>query len=252
MAETAYGIGEGPATRVSLSLSDVFPGQLAVQVRHAGTDLPAGTQVAISYDPRLYSPLPEVVPTVGDRRLRATSAVTTDPETSATTCTVTLTEGLPAHATTAVHHRNVSPTGRRSLQPGRPHTFGGVATPWGLEISCVWNRFEWANGKRWYHYPARITLSSVGPGAAPVAASFSVELDPQVVSDVRIVSARLNNKAYDVEVRLLSDTRTASLFETRWTTRVKLRSGDRLDLGLEVRTRKPTGDLPTVKHPTVG
>jgi hypothetical protein len=116
----------------------------------------------------------------------------------------------------------------------------------------VWNRFEWANGERWYYYPARITLSSVGPGAAPVAASFSVALDPQLVSDVRIVSARLNNKAYDAGVRLLADTRTASLFETRWTTRAKLRSGDRLDLGLEVRTRKPTGDLPTVKHPTVG
>jgi hypothetical protein len=53
-------------------------------------------------------------------------------------------------------------------------------------------------------------------------------------------------------VRLLSDTRTASLFETRWTTRVKLRSGDRLHPGLEVKTRKPSGDLPTVKHPTVG
>ncbi|MCX5237254.1 hypothetical protein OG824_18810 [Streptomyces prunicolor] len=100
--------------------------------------------------------------------------------------------------------------------------------------------------------PVRITLSSVGPGVAPVAASFSVALDPQVVSDVRIVSARLNNKAYDAGVRLLSDTRTVSLFETRWTTRAKLKSGDRLDLGLEVRTRKPTGDLPTVKHPTVG
>jgi hypothetical protein len=29
---------------------------------------------------------------------------------------------------------------------------------------------------------------------------------------------------------------------------VKLKSGDRLDLGLEVKTRKPTGDLPTVKR----
>jgi hypothetical protein len=37
---------------------------------------------------------------------------------------------------------------------------------------------------------------------------------------------RLNNKAHD--------------------------AGVRLDLGLEVRTRKPTGDLPIVKHPTVG
>lgn len=52
-------------------------------------------------------------------------------------------------------------------------------------------------------------------------------------------------------MRLLSDTRTASLFETRWVTRVKLKAGDRLDLELGVKTRRPTGDLPTVKHPTV-
>ncbi|MFF5367202.1 hypothetical protein [Streptomyces sp. NPDC013187] len=262
------GVGVQPAA---------FPRQLAVQVRHAGTDLPAGTQVTISYDPRLYSPLPAAVATVGDRRLRSTSTITTDSKTSVTACTVTLTEDLPAGsdpvvvvgtafpvlypydlvagptgASAAVHHKNVRPAGRRSLQPGRPHAFGAVATPWGLEVSGVWNRYEWANGKRWYYYPARITLSGVGPGTAPVAASFSVALDPQVVSDVRIVGARLNGKAHDAGVRLLSDTRTASLFETRWTTRVKLRSGDRLDLGLEVKTRKPSGDLPSVKHPTVG
>ncbi|MDX3798194.1 hypothetical protein [Streptomyces sp. AK04-3B] len=213
---------------------------------------------------------------MGDRRLRATSAVTTDPKTSATACTVTLTEALPAGSDPVVvvgtsfpmRHpydlvagpaqpprpctKNMRPTGPLSLQPGRPHTFGGVATPWGLEVSGVWNRCEWANGKRRYYYPARITLNSVGPGAAPVPASFSVALDPQVVSDVRIVGARLDNKVHDAGVRLLSDTRTASLFETRWTTRVKLKSGDRLDLGLEVKTRKPTGDLKTVEHPTAG
>lgn len=53
-------------------------------------------------------------------------------------------------------------------------------------------------------------------------------------------------------MRPLSDTRTASLCETRSTTRVKLKSGDRLDLGCEVKSRKPTGDLKTVEHPTVG
>lgn len=253
-----------------------FPRQLAVQVQHAGTDLPAGTQVAISYDPRLYSPLPAAVATTSTHRLHTTSTITTDPKTSLTTCTVTLAEALPAgsdpvvvvgtafpvlyphdlvagptEATAAVGHKNVKPGGRRSLQPSRPHTFGGVATPWGPEVSGVWNRCEWADGKRWYYYPEQITLSSVGPGTTPVAASFSVALDPQVVSDVRIVSARLNHKVHDAGVRLLSDTRTASLFETHWTTRVKLKSGDRLDLGLEVKTRKLTGDLPTVKHPTV-
>ena len=63
--------------------------------------------------------------------------------------------------------------------------------------------------------PARITVHSVGPGPAPTDVSFSIALDPQVVSDVRIVSARLNHKVHDAGVRLLSDTRTASQFETR-------------------------------------
>lgn len=253
-----------------------FPRQLAVQVRHSDTDLPAGTQVAISYDPRVYAPLPNAVATAGTRRLRTTSTIATDPETLVTTCTITLAEALPAgsdpvvvvgtafpvlyprdliagpaDATAAVGHKDTKPGGRRSLRPGRPHAFGGVATPWGLEVSGVWNRYEWADGKRWYYYPTRITLSSVGPSAAPVAASFSVALDPQVVSDVEIVGARLNDKGHDAGVRLLSETRTESLFESRWVTRVKLKAGSRLDLDLKVRTRGLTGDLPTVKHPTV-
>jgi hypothetical protein len=148
--------------------------------------------------------------------------------------------------------KNGKPNGRRSLQPRRPSTFGGIATPWGVEVSGVWNRHEWDNGKRWYYYPVRITLQSVGPGPVPVAASFSVALDPQVVQDVTITDARVNHQTHDAGVRLLSQTRTSSLFETRWRTAVKLGSGDRLDLSLEVRTRKLTGRLTTVKHPSVG
>ena len=33
---------------------------------------------------------------------------------------------------------------------------------------------------------------------------------------------------------------------------MKLKSGDRIDLGLEVRTRKPKDERPTIKHPVVG
>ncbi|MEW2558026.1 hypothetical protein [Streptomyces griseorubiginosus] len=33
---------------------------------------------------------------------------------------------------------------------------------------------------------------------------------------------------------------------------MRLKTGDRLDLGLEVRTRQPKGDLLTIKHPSVG
>lgn len=262
------GVGVQPAA---------FPRQLAVQVKHAGADLPAGTEVALTYDPRLYSPLPSAVATVGGRPLRTTSSVTTDPKTALATCTVTVAETLaagsdpvvvvgtaypvlyprdlvlgPSDATAAVARGQVKPSGRRSLQPRRPGAFGGVATPWGLEVSGVWSRCEWDNGRRWYYFPVQVTLESVGPGPVPAAAAFSVALDPQVVRDVRVTTARLNHKTHDAGVRLLSQTRTASLFETRWSTRVRLTSGDRLDLGLEVRTRKPKGDLPTIKHPSVG
>jgi hypothetical protein len=254
-----------------------FPRQLAVQVQHPTTDLPAGTEVAVTYDPRLYSPLPAAAATIGGRLLRTSSTITTDPRTTLATCTVTLAEPVaagsepvvvvgtaypvlyprdlvvgPADATAAVGRKNVRPTGRRSLQPHRPSTFGGVATPWGLEVSAVWNRYEWADGKRWYYYPAQITLQSVGPGSTPAAVSFSIALDPQVVGDVRVTTTWLNHKAHDAGVRLLSDKRTSSLYETRWTTAVKLKAGDRLDLGLKVGTRKPPRDLPTIKHPLLG
>jgi hypothetical protein len=68
-----------------------------------------------------------------------------------------------------------------------------------------------------------------------VAASFTVALDPQVVGEVRITTARLNHKLHDAGIRLLSQTRTSSVLDTRWSTQVKLGPIDRLDLALEVR-----------------
>ncbi len=81
------GVGVQPAA---------FPRQLAVQVQHTGADLPAGTEVAVTYDPRLYSPLPAAVATIDDRRLRTTSTITTDPRTTLATCTVTQSETVAA------------------------------------------------------------------------------------------------------------------------------------------------------------
>jgi hypothetical protein len=98
-------------------------------------------------------------------------------------------------ATAAVSRKNVQSGQRRSLQPARPGTYGGVATPWGLELSGLWSRYTWAKGTRWYYLPVRISLQSVGPGDAPSAASFAIALDPNVVQDVRIGKARLNHKA---------------------------------------------------------
>ena len=93
---------------------------------------------------------------------------------------------------------------------------------------------------------------SVGPGAAAKAASFAIALDPNVISDVKIGAARLNRKALDADVHLISGTQTSSRFETRWRTSVTLKPGDRLDLDLKVTTRTLTADLPAIKHPLVG
>lgn len=261
------GVGVAPAA---------FPRQLAVQVQHPGSALPAGTQVVITYDPRLYAPMPAALATSNGRTLGTTSVIATDPKTAVTTCTVTFSEAVadgddpvvvvgtafpilypldlvrgPEETSAAVGPKRAAPRARRSLQPSRPSAYGGVATPWGIEVSGVWSRYEWANGARWYYYPVRVSLQSVGPGAVPVPASFAIALDSRVVRDVTILKAQLNNKAHDAGARLTSQTRTSRLLETSWRTAVTLKAGDRLDLYLGIALQGLTTDLPTIKHPTV-
>jgi hypothetical protein len=261
------GVGVEPAA---------FPRQLAVQVQHPGVVLPTGTQVVITYDPRLYAPLPAALATVNGRPLGTVSVTATDPKTAVTTCTVTFTEAVasgddpvvvvgtafpvlypldlvrgPADTLATVGQKNATPDVRRSLQPSRPSTYGGVATPWGIEVSGVWSRYEWAKGTRWYYYPVRVSLQSVGPGAVPLPASFSIALDSRVIRDVTIIKAQLNYKAHDAGARLISHQRTSRLQENSWRTGVVLKAGDRLDLYLGVTVQGLTKDLPTIKHPAV-
>jgi len=102
-----------------------------------------------------------------------------------------------------------------------------------------------------YYYPVRVSLQSVGPGAIPLPASFSIALDSRVIRDVTIIKAQLNYKAHDAGARLISHKRTSRLQENSWRTGVVLKAGDRLDLYLGVTVQGLTKDLPTIKHPAV-
>ncbi|MFC6020236.1 hypothetical protein ACFP2T_29215 [Plantactinospora solaniradicis] len=253
------------------------PRQLAVKVVRDAA-LPAGAQLTVTFDPRLFVPLSSAVVSLGGRIVAADSAIATDPATGAHTCTVTLADAVPAtgdlvavlatgrplhyprdlvrqpSAPTASLRRAGKPdTARRSLQPRRPSAFGGPATPWGIELDGGWGRQTWGENDRFcYYHPLRVTMHSVGPGRAPVPASFAVSVDPQLVREISVASVRLNDKPYKGKTRLTDTTRTDSLYRSSWLVPIRLAPEDVLDVELRVSTLTPSGALTTIKHPVVG
>jgi hypothetical protein len=94
-------------------------------------------------------------------------------------------------------------------------------------------------------------LRSVGPGPAPLPASFTVTLDPRLVRDVTVTSVRLNGKEYRGDVRRVRTSRTATAYQTEWRTPVPLKDCDVLDVLFGASLLKPSGPLSTIKHPAV-
>jgi len=93
-------------------------------------------------------------------------------------------------------------------------------------------------------------LRGTGPGVAPRPAAFAIAVDPRLVTTVAVGGARLNGGAVR-SVRRAGRARTAAVYETRWTTGVRLGPDDVLDVDLVTGTRTPSGRLETVKHPVV-
>jgi hypothetical protein len=256
----------------------VCPRQLAVRVVRGGVVLPSGTQLSVTFDPRLFAPVTPAIVTLGGRRVAATSTITESATTGLSTCAVTVTDAVPAAgdlvAVMGTAHPllyprdlvrrpsdasvDVAPTSRsarahRTLQPARPPSFGGPATPWGIELTGVWGRQSWGDRDQfWYYHPVQVTMRSVGPGRVPVPASFAVSVDPRLVRDVSVAAVRLNHKPHNAEVRLSATSRTGSVYRTRWLTSVLLKPGDVLDVQLRVSPLTPSGTLTTIKHPVVG
>ncbi len=268
-----------PLLSASGSAPAALPRHLAVRVHHQGVDLPAGTQVKVAFDERLYAAMASPLLTLGGRRVPATAGTAQDPATGQTVCTLTLREPVPAGAAgtgdliallgTANAHlyprdlvvapaaavADIAATGRtahRSLKPARPSSFGGAATPWGVEVSAGWERLTWGpDGRYWYYYPVVVSVTGAGPGRTP-GAEFTVTVDPQVVTEIGVASARLNDDPYATsKISRAERSTTGTLRRVRWRTRARLDAGDRLDVTLRVTTRTPAGALETITHPVV-
>ena len=250
------------------------PRQLAVKVVNEDVELPAGTQLTVSFDPRLFAVIEPAIVTLGGRPVATTSTTTGDPATGLRTCTVTLRQEVPARAAATgdlvvllgtAHPRLYPfdlvrrpadavadmastrrlPGAHRDLRPTRPPAFGGPATPWGIELAGGWGRRTWgAENQYWYYYPVQISMRSTGPGGAPVAAAFTVSVDPQVVRDIAVASVRLNDEPLNGgKVHLAGTVRTTSVYQTQWRSGVMLKPGDALDLELRVSTLAPGGAI---------
>lgn len=245
------------------------PRRLAVRlVRTAG--LPAGAQIAITFDPRVHTPLPAAVVLHRGRPVPAATTTAADPATGLHTSTVTLTGAVPADGDLVavvgaarplifpsdLVRRPAAPsarvaTARRRLEPARPSSFGGPALPWGVEVDGVWAARSWGAGGRYrYYVPVRVSLTGTGPGRGP-AAAFSVTLDPRLAGAVTVASARLGDRPYAGRIRPAGESRTASAYRTRWRAPAGLAAGEVLDVHLTVSTTLPAGPLTGVTHPVV-
>jgi hypothetical protein len=252
-----------------------IPRQLAVRVRGEGVALAAGTQVKVSFDRRLYSPLTAPLITLSGRRLAASASTAQDPRTGEIVCTLTLGEQAPAGTDliallgTADTHRypydlavapatvsaGISSHGRsahRDLKHSRPSSFGGPAEPWGVEVGAGWEKLTWGpDGRYWYYYPVIATVTGSGPGRTP-AAEFAVSVDPQVVTGISVASARLNRRGYATsKIKKVGTTVTGTLRQVHWRTDARLGADDQLDVILRVTTGSPAGPLETITHPVV-
>ncbi|WP_432828273.1 hypothetical protein [Dactylosporangium sp. CA-092794] len=276
-------IADDPVTVLSGDSTTVaaYPRQLAVRIVNTGADLPAGTSIEISFDPRLYSPRRSALITAGTRRVRTTSAVRRDKATGMTVCAVTLGEPIPAspdtqHAPVLVAGtahpapypqdllRNTadpvievpaagrSPRVEQRLRASRAPGAATPRTPWGVELTGGWGRHVAPSAAEFvYYYPQLLRVSGTGPGDAPTPLAFTVALDPYLVKELTTTSVLLNGKPPAGRIRLVRTVRTTSVYETQWATPVKVKAGDVLEIGLQARLLTPPTTLPAIKHPVV-
>lgn len=261
---------------------NAVPRQLAVRIRNDKVALVPGTKLTVTFDQRLYAVMSTPLITLGGRPVASTAVTETDPGTGRSVCTLTLGEQIPvrsagagdlialvgtanahlypydlvrtpADTTVDVKAATRSPAARRSLTASRPSSFGAAErAPWGVQVAGGWERISWGPGNRyWYYYPTLVSVTGTGPGRTP-AATFAVTVDPQVVTDIQVVAARLNNKAYPVSrITVEARTATGTHRQVRWRSQARLSENDQLDVELRVATRQPAGALGAITHPIV-
>jgi len=261
-----------------------FPRQLAVRVHNGGATLPSGARFEVAFDPRVYASPEAVSVTMNGRLVTDVTATdpTMNPSTGVTSRAITINQPIPTttreadaliivlgvakpltypfdlvRTPGAVSSEIPAHGAKRALAKkrtfsGSPKTAELARLPWGISLSAFWNRQTWGENDRFvYYYPAQVTVHSVGPAAVPTAAAFTVSIDPQVVADLEPTFLRLNDKQLKGTVKRLGTTRSEFVFETTWQTPIVLKAGDVLEVGFAGTVLKPTGPLPTIKHPVI-
>ncbi|MDQ1295648.1 MAG: hypothetical protein QG608_3533 [Actinomycetota bacterium] len=256
------------------------PRQLAVKVINEGVTLPQGTQMTISFSERLYAVMIPPMIFFGGRRVKTTASTSLDATTGLTDCVITFGEQIPLRTidsgdliallgtvnpcrfpldltrpvapTASIRATPRSPAAHCELRSPRPSSFGGAVTPWGVAVAAGWDRHVWGEDDRYYYYrPVRVSLTGVGPGKSP-AAEFMIITDPRVVTNMSVVSARLNNRSYSIaDIAVAAQSSTDTIRQVHWRTPVELAADDRLDVELKMTAGNPTGPLSTITHPEV-
>lgn len=257
------------------------PRQLAVRIVNNDVELTKGSRLTVTFDDRIYAVMTSPMVTLGGRKIPATVTTKKEAQTGLTVCTVTLNERIPAGSAAtgnlivllgtanphlyprdlvtrpAISRADMAGTGRtpaphHDMTSPRPSSFGAAAAVWGVEVAGGWDRLSWGPGGRyWYRYPVMASVTGTGPGRTP-AIDFMVIVDPRIVTDVSVVSARLNDSPYPaLKITVAGKTTTETVRQIRWRTGARLNAGDRLDVELRVSTRTPTGALDTITHPVV-
>jgi hypothetical protein len=247
------------------------PRQLAVRVS-SGSALPAGTQLKLTFDDRIYAPVDPPVVTLGGRPIPTTATRTGN------LCTITLHAAVPSGADSLIAvagtARQISypydlvrkPAGTGAEVPATPHTAHssralhargaapahGTTMPWGIELSGGWDKQTWGPAQEFSYYrPVLATLRNVGPGATPGRVGFTVSVDPRLVRTIRPGALRLKGKAAHGRVTLVGEHRDDTVYETRWLLPAKLNNGDVFDVLLDATLASPAGALTTIRHPVL-
>jgi hypothetical protein len=239
------------------------PRHLAVRVGNQ-VALPAGTQLKLTFDDRIYAPVDPPVVTLGGLPVAVTAARTGN------LCTITLHDPVPAGAPPLVavagtakpvsypydlvrkpiaqsaHMGVAGPVALRARGKAPVH---GTTMPWGVELSGGWAKQTW--GPFFYYRPVLATLRSVGPGATPDRVGFTVSVDPRLVRTVRPGALRLNGKPAHGKVTLVGEHRDDTVYETRWLLPARLKAGDVFDVLLDSTLASPAAGLTTIRHPVL-
>jgi hypothetical protein len=227
--------------------------------------LPAGTELSLVYDPRLYTTnkRPTAVHEGNAVSVQSTS-------TGAGKITVTLKQSVPTGSLTIIAGqlspnrypydivRDLGTVEADKKTPGqgrstpnklvqkKPASVSGE--PWGAECGALWDEVSWGDGNRYYR-PLSASVRSTGPGPIPPGSTIRILCDQGIVPTMQVVGA--TDSAARQVLGSAKKVNISGVTGVEWRTKTEVPAGEQVLLRLESTVDVPPNDLDGVKHPTV-